>query len=219
MKISFSFIFQSLALIILNSAMSSNLLIAQSLNVAIYNIRFDSPNDEGNLWKGRAPHLINQILFHQMDIIGTQEGFFHQLEEMKSALNYPYLGVGRNHGGEEGEFSAIFYNDKKISSINTNSAPVIFLGDFNMNEENPAYKQIENHRFFSDSRKISKLPSFGNQGTFKAFDWNNLSQDIIDHIFVSSGISVIRHGILTDNYGKKYPSDHYPVLGEVYFYN
>lgn len=287
MKISFSFIFQSLALIILNSAMNPNSLIAQSLNVATYNIRFDNPNDEGNLWKDRAPHLINQILFHQMDVIGTQEGLFHQLEEMKAALNYPYVGVGRDHGGEEGEFSAIFYNDKKIillendtfwlsdtpdepskgwdaalnrvctwakfqteqgdefyvfnvhydhigqlareessklvlekiSAINTNSVPVIFMGDFNVNEENPAYKQIENHSFFSDSRKISKLPSFGNQGTFNAFDWNNLPQDIIDHIFVSSGISVIRHGILTDNYGKKYPSDHFPVLAEIKFYN
>ena len=39
----------------------------QNLNIATYNIRFDNANDLGNLWKDRAPHLINQIKFHKPD--------------------------------------------------------------------------------------------------------------------------------------------------------
>lgn len=257
----------------------------QTLNVTTYNIRFDNPNDEGNLWADRSIHLINQIIFHQMDIIGTQEGLLHQLEEMKIGLNFPYIGVGRDTGGKEGEFSAIFYNpnklevlengtfwlsdtpnipsigwdaalnrvctwgkfkDKsgnefyvfnvhydhigqiareessklvmeKIKEVNTTGLPVIFMGDFNVNPENPAYLEIERSKTFSDSRLISQTPSIGNQGTFNAFNWNSLPENIIDHIFISSGIIVLRHGILTDNYGKKYPSDHFPVMAEIEF--
>jgi endonuclease/exonuclease/phosphatase family metal-dependent hydrolase len=59
--------------------------------------------------------------------------------------------------------------------------------------------------------------SYGPAGTFTGFDWEKLPDGIIDHIFVSGPIQVIRYGILTDNYGKKYPSDHFPVMVEVKF--
>ncbi|MCH6200224.1 endonuclease/exonuclease/phosphatase family protein [Aquiflexum sp. LQ15W] len=253
------------------------------MNIATYNIRFDNANDVGNLWKDRAPHLINQIKFHKMDIIGTQEGMYHQLEEIKNGLGYPYVGVGRDKGGKEGEFSAVFYNPeklkvldqstfwlsetpdkpskgwdaalnrvctwvkfeskegkkfyvfnihydhigqkareessklviRKIKEINTENLPVLFMGDFNVMPDNPAYQTVLNNSDMKDSRLISKIPSIGNQGTFNGFNWDKLPEGIIDHIFVSPTITVIRHGILTDNYGMKYPSDHFPVMVEV----
>lgn len=258
---------------------------SQTINVVTYNIRFDNPNDQGNLWKDRAPHLINQVLFHQMDLIGTQEGLHHQLEMIKSGTGYPYIGVGRDKGGKEGEFSAVFYNPnkfkllkedtfwlsetpnnpskgwdaalnrictwgkfesiegdvfyvfnihydhigqqareksselilKQIQQINKENLPVILMGDFNVTPDNTAYKLILDSPVFNDSRAISKGKPIGPQGTFNAFDWNKLPEDIIDHIFVSSKIEVLRHAILTDNYGLKYPSDHFPVFAEIKF--
>ncbi|WP_373496147.1 endonuclease/exonuclease/phosphatase family protein [Aquiflexum sp.] len=255
---------------------------AQTYQIATYNIRFDNPNDIGNLWKDRSPHLINQIKFHKMDIIGTQEGLYHQLEELKTALNFPYIGIGRDKGGKEGEFSAIFYNpdmftvfehstfwlsespdkpskgwdaalnrvctwgkfeDKagnifyvfnihydhvgqnareessklvvqKIKEINIEGHPVIFIGDFNVKPDNPAYATVLENSNLKDSRLVSQTPSIGNQGTFNGFNWERLPEGIIDHIFVSTEIKVLRHGILTDNYGMKYPSDHFPVMIE-----
>ena len=51
-----------------------------------------------------------QILFHDFDIIGTQEGLHHQLNDLMDRLpNYDYIGVGRDDGKIEGEHSAIFY--------------------------------------------------------------------------------------------------------------
>lgn len=255
---------------------------AQTYQIATYNIRFDNPNDIGNLWKDRSPHLINQIKFHKMDIIGTQEGLHHQLEEMKSALKFPYIGIGRDKGDTAGEFSAVFYNPekftvlehdtfwlsespdkpskgwdaalnrvctwgkfqdkqgntfyvfnihydhvgqkareessklvlKKIKEINKEKFPVIFMGDFNVTPDNPAYATVLENSDLNDGRKVSMTPPIGNQGTFNAFNWERLPDGIIDHIFVSPEIKVLRHGILTDNYGKKYPSDHFPVMIE-----
>lgn len=273
-----------IALIWFGGIFLSHAAISQQLNVATYNIRFDNPNDFGNLWKDRSPHLIDQILFHKMDIIGTQEGLYHQLEEMAAGLGYPYLGVGRDLGGKEGEFSAIFYHPdkldvlesgtfwlsetpdqpskgwdaalnrvctwaqfetkekkqtfyvfnihydhigqkareessklvlKKIAEINRNGLPVIFMGDFNVTPDNPAYLTVIENSSFKDSRLISKATPIGNQGTFNAFNWDRLPDGIIDHIFVSPHFKVLRHGILTDNYGKKYPSDHFPVMSEI----
>ncbi|MDO9551874.1 endonuclease/exonuclease/phosphatase family protein [Rhodonellum sp.] len=269
--------------VLFSLAISSDGLGQSSYNIATYNIRFDSPNDHGNLWKDRSPHLFSQVKFHKMDIIGTQEGMHHQLEEMKKGLGYPYIGVGRDKGGNEGEFSAIFYDPvkfevleqatfwlsedpnqpskgwdaalnrvctwgkfkdtdgeifyvfnvhydhigqkareessnlviKKIKEINGQNLPVILLGDFNVTPENSAYTTIIENSPLRDSKNISNLPSFGPNGTFTGFDWNKMPEGIIDHVFVSPEIHVRRHGILTDNYGLKYPSDHFPVMVEI----
>ncbi|WP_231955565.1 endonuclease/exonuclease/phosphatase family protein [Aquiflexum balticum] len=259
--------------------------MAQTYQIATYNIRFDNPKDLSDLWINRSPHLINQIIFHKMDIIGTQEGLYNQLEDLKKALDFPYIGVGRDDGGKSGEFSAIFYNPEKFSLLehdtfwlsdtpetpsvgwdaalkrvctwakfkdndgksfyvfnihydhvgqkareessklvirkikekNKTGLPVIFMGDFNVDPENPAYLTILENSSLKDSRIVSKTASVGNQGTFNAFNWGILPDRIIDHIFVSPNIKVLRHGILTDNYGMKYPSDHFPVMAEVEF--
>lgn len=255
----------------------------QNLKIATYNIRFDNPNDVGNLWKDRSPHLLGLLRFHEIDLFGTQEGLYHQLEDIKTGIKFDYIGVGRDKGGKEGEFSAIFYNpDKirvldqgtfwlsetpevpskgwdaalnrvctwgrfkskkgkefyvfnihydhigqkarenssqllveKIKAINSKGLPVIFMGDFNVTPDNPAYITVIENSGLRDSRLVSSIPSIGNQGTFNAFDWERLPEGIIDHIFVSPKIVVHRHGILTDNYGKKYPSDHFPVFAEI----
>jgi endonuclease/exonuclease/phosphatase family metal-dependent hydrolase len=105
----------------------------------------------------------------------------------------------------------------KIKEINREGLPVIWMGDFNVEPENPAYQVIFNQETWKDARLISKLPSYGPKGTFTAFEWDRMPAGIIDHIFVQGKIEVLRHGILTDNYGKKYPSDHFPVMVELKF--
>lgn len=82
------------------------------INVASYNIRQYNKQDSinGNGWQVRCPILAQLIRFHEFDVFGTQEGFKHQLEDLKSALpGYDYTGVGREDGADAGEHSAIFY--------------------------------------------------------------------------------------------------------------
>jgi len=263
---------------------SSAVAFAQNHQVATFNIRWDNPNDVGNLWKDRLPHVVNLIKFHQIDLIGVQEALQHQLTQMSKSLDYEYIGVGRDDGKDKGEFSAILYNSKKyqlldqgtfwlsptpekpskgwdaalnrvstfgkfadqngtefyvfnihydhigqqareessklvlrqIEKINAENLPVIWMGDFNVTPDNPAYTVITSQPQWNDARLVSTM-SYGPAGTFTGFDWDKLPDGIIDHIFVSGPIQVIRHGILTDNYGKKYPSDHFPVMVEVEF--
>jgi endonuclease/exonuclease/phosphatase family metal-dependent hydrolase len=90
---------------------------AQKLTIGSYNIRYDNPKDTGNLWVDRAPVIAALIRFHDFDIFGTQEGYKHQLENIRNTLTqYNYYGAGRDDGKEKGEHSAIFYkkNDFKL---------------------------------------------------------------------------------------------------------
>ena len=82
------------------------------INVASYNIRQYNKQDSinGNGWQVRCPILAQLIRFHEFDVFGTQEGFKHQLEDLKAALpGYDYTGVSREDGADAGEHSAIFY--------------------------------------------------------------------------------------------------------------
>ena len=83
-----------------------------TLQVGTYNIRNDNRGDslKGNGWGQRLPIIAQQILFHDLEIFGTQEGKYNQLEQMKALLpGYEYIGAGRDDGIHAGEHSAIFY--------------------------------------------------------------------------------------------------------------
>ena len=95
-------------------------LQAQSYVFATYNIRNANKGDSiaGNGWGQRYPYIAQQIQFNGFDILGTQEGKYHQLEDLKAAMpNYDYIGVGRDDGAQKGEYAAIFYRTDKFELL------------------------------------------------------------------------------------------------------
>ena len=91
---------------------------AQDLKVMSYNIKYDNPSDTANNWENRKEFLISQLHYYAADVFGTQEGLHNQLEDIKSALpRYDYVGVGRDNGNTEGEYSAIFYDTEQVELL------------------------------------------------------------------------------------------------------
>jgi endonuclease/exonuclease/phosphatase family metal-dependent hydrolase len=87
----------------------------QQLHVVSFNIRFDNPKDAPNDWPNRVEKVTTQILFHEADIIGLQEGLYHQIEDMKKRMpGYVSVGVARDDGKQAGEYSNILYNTKRL---------------------------------------------------------------------------------------------------------
>lgn len=93
-------------------------LEAQELRIMTYNLRFDNPADGPNSWPNRKDYLIKQVAHYAPDVLGTQEGLLHQLEDMEKGLSqYRFFGVGRDNGGREGEFSAVFYREDRLELL------------------------------------------------------------------------------------------------------
>ncbi len=104
-------------LLVISFGISSS-ISAQSIKIITYNIRYDNPKDAENRWDNRKGFLTDQIKFYEPDFLGTQEGLVHQVSFIDSVLpQYDYIGIGRNDGKTEGEFTAIFYNSKKFNLI------------------------------------------------------------------------------------------------------
>lgn len=92
--------------------------MSAQMEVMSYNIRFLTENDGENSWSYRKDHITNQLKFYEPDIFGVQEAVYEQLQHFDSALeDYRYVGVGRDQGDNEGEFSAIFYNIEKFEVL------------------------------------------------------------------------------------------------------
>ncbi len=96
----------------------SFLVQAQTLNVMTFNVRYSTLADSANAWIYRHDKVTSQILFHEADIIGIQEALHSQVMDMQKVLPaFKYVGVGRTDGKQEGEYSAIFYNSKKLQLL------------------------------------------------------------------------------------------------------
>ncbi len=106
-----------IASICLAMAISMNLSAQTELRVASYNLRMDTPRDGENAWANRKEMVKGLIRFHQLDIVGTQEGFKHQLEDILEIGGYDYVGAGRDDGKDAGEHSAILFNTRRLSLL------------------------------------------------------------------------------------------------------
>ncbi|WP_111308333.1 endonuclease/exonuclease/phosphatase family protein [Confluentibacter sediminis] len=90
----------------------------QTYKFITYNIRYDNSADGENQWSKRKDYLCDQIAFYSPDVFGIQEGLHHQVAYIDSTfVDYKYVGVGRDDGKTKGEYSAIFYNSKKLKPI------------------------------------------------------------------------------------------------------
>jgi len=102
----------------ISAVLCIDLVEAQQLTIATYNVRYDNPRDTGNLWLNRAPVVAALIRFHDFDIFGTQEALKNQLDDISNALpQYNRYGAGRDDGKDKGEHSAIFYKKDEFNLL------------------------------------------------------------------------------------------------------
>lgn len=96
--------------------------VATELTVVSYNLRNENEWDAaaGNGWKQRYPHAADQLHFIRPHVFGTQELKSGQVKDILEAMpEYSYIGVAREDGKEEGEYSAIFYNKDNVRLIDS----------------------------------------------------------------------------------------------------
>lgn len=90
------------------------------LNVMSYNIRYDNPEDSLNNWQYRKDAAAKIIKINDIDIVGTQEVLHSQLVDLQERLpEYTAIGVGRQDGKEQGEYSALFYKKDRFTEVSS----------------------------------------------------------------------------------------------------
>lgn len=87
------------------------------LVVATYNLRLDLPSDGLDAWPHRREAVTALVRRHGFDVLGTQEGLAHQIDELARMPGYEAVGVGRDDGARGGEFAAIVYRADRFERL------------------------------------------------------------------------------------------------------
>ncbi|MFZ9387363.1 MAG: endonuclease/exonuclease/phosphatase family protein [Chitinophagaceae bacterium] len=94
----------------------------EDIRVMSFNIRLDVESDGENRWELRKGKVAGLMNYHEADFIGGQEVLQHQLNYLLNNLeNYASIGVGRDDGREEGEYSCIFYKKEKFTLLQSST--------------------------------------------------------------------------------------------------
>lgn len=93
-----------------------------ALNVMTFNIRYPNPDDGFNYWPKRKELAASMIRFHEADIVGLQEAFRSQLDDLTGMLpGYEWFGLCRTDGSTapdpDNEFSAILFRTDRLERL------------------------------------------------------------------------------------------------------
>ncbi len=92
------------------------------IRVMSYNIRYPAPKDTGTrAWDHRCPLVLEIIKKYAPDILGLQEAFFSQLNDLQPHLpEYTIVAKGRDDGQKQGETTAILYRTDRFKLVKEN---------------------------------------------------------------------------------------------------
>lgn len=135
-----------------------------------------------------------------------------KFRDLKTSKEFCFFCAHFDNRGVEAKKESGKLVVQKIKEIAGNM-PVFFVGDLNSVPETEQVQTIKT--LLSDSRLISKTPAYGPYGTTNSFKFDSPMIELIDYVFVSKQIDVLKYGVLTDSKDKRYPSDHQPVVVKV----
>lgn len=86
------------------------------LVVVTYNVRFDTRRDREHRWSRRKEQVAELVRQLGPDVVGMQEVKAQQLDDLVPLLpGYSHEGVGRDDGARGGEFSPVFFSDRRFA--------------------------------------------------------------------------------------------------------
>lgn len=175
--------------------------------------------------KGRVEMLENKTfwLSTNPDAVGVKAwdaaleriATWGRFRDRATGCTYVHLNTHFDHVGETARQESAKLIRRQLSAI-AKGAPTIVTGDLNSGPKSIAYTTLTTGTVdggiapLIDAYVSSREPSYGPNATFNSF--KEIGNERIDYVMVSPGIEVLKHGILTDRWEQRFPSDHLPVI-------
>lgn len=169
--------------------------------------------DTGTFWLSPTPSLPGKAWDADYPRIAT----WAVLHDRSSGMRLHVLNTHFDHvGGVARERSAGLIADWSTERVRQ-GAHVIVMGDFNAESGSPPIALLADRArsALRESGSASRSGHYGPPGTFNGFRIDAAAAPVIDHIFVSDGIEVLRHATITQHWEGRLPSDHYPVVADL----
>ena len=167
--------------------------------------------EQGTFWLSETPDVPGS---KSWDAAITRVATWARFRDRTDSTVFFYLNTHFDHIGQQAREQSA---DLILDQLGTlaDEIEVVVTGDFNVEPDNPAYATMTGS--LEDARLVSETPPHGPEDTFFGF---TVERDVpgrrIDYVFVSPGVRVLRAATLTDQWSGHYPSDHVPVLADVW---
>jgi len=125
-----------------------------------------------------------------------------------------FLNTHFDHIGEVARVESANIIIDFVNELDDN-IPVVVTGDFNVPESSEAYSVIAGSQKLSDARYESDSGHEGPTASFSNWETLRPPESRIDYIFVGDEVDVLNHRIADDQYDRRFPSDHLPVVADV----
>ena len=179
--------------------------------------RFDLLEHD-TFWLSETPDILGSMGWDAACVRIVTWGHF---KDNISGKDFFHFNTHFDHRGEATRENSCELVVKKIKEI-ADETPAILTGDFNFPPSSPLYSILVKNRsaetdrvYLADAQSISAQPPHGPDCSFFGFQGMGRPGNKIDYIFVSKGVTVLQHGVLSDHWNGKYPSDHLPVLATI----
>lgn len=138
-----------------------------------------------------------------------------KFRDLRSKKTFYHFNTHFDHRGEKARTESAKLIVSRIAVV-AGKMPSVLTGDLNVKEDTEAYKTLSTAASsgLRDARYASLNGHFGGTSTFNGFK-EMVPAMKIDYVFVTSGIQVFEHGVLSDNWDGLWASDHLPVLAEI----
>jgi endonuclease/exonuclease/phosphatase family metal-dependent hydrolase len=166
--------------------------------------------DGGNFWLSEFPGSAGS---KGWDAVCVRIATWAELKDKNAFLKFYVFNTHFDHVGDTARTESAKLLQLKINEI-AKDHPIILTGDFNCLKGSQPYNILVdtlNKKPLEDCRYSSELKIKGPDYSFVGSEFSGQHGNIIDHIFVSKDIKVIKSEII-ENYNQgKCPSDHLPV--------
>ncbi len=183
-------------------------------------ILYDSARVEalasGTFWLSPTPDVVGS---RGWDAALERIATWARFRDRATGCTWLHVNTHFDHVGDSARVESARLIRRRLGAL-AEGRPLTMTGDFNANPSHPAYRaltsgtQPDGSRPLRDAIAISETPHHGPPSTWNAF--TEIEPDRrIDFVFVSDGVRVLRHGILSDRWDGRFLSDHLPVVASV----
>lgn len=162
----------------------------------------------GTFWLSETPEVPSK----SWDAAYPRTATWALLKDTRNGKKFYFVNTHLDHKGAEARAKGLSLIVDRIKSINPEGYPMVLLGDFNVTPDDPCLKSLVG----SMNSARDTAPITDHQITFNG--WGNPDHDApIDYIYWKGFERASKFRVVTEEYGRKYVSDHYPIISTLVF--
>ena len=162
----------------------------------------------GTFWLSETPDKVSKSWNSACYRTATWATFVH----IDTGKKFIFINTHLDHKSKDARKNGMKVINDRFAMYNPEGWPQILTGDFNTTSDNEAFLHIE--QTMKNTRSSAPEGKTDNRTTFNA--WKDSNHSIIDHIYVSNDVEVLKYATIIKKYGQcEFISDHYPIVAQI----